>query len=69
MPNKSRHAIQWRAVETPLRVPLPCLTIDVEYSFFLKALDDDRKPSKRSRAAAKRHQKGVRKGVTLNSEP
>lgn len=38
------------------------LTSD-EYNFFLKALDDDRKPSKRSRAAAKRYQRGVRKGV------
>ena len=38
------------------------LTSD-EYSFFLKALDDDRKPSKRSRAAAKRYRRGSRKGV------
>jgi uncharacterized protein (DUF1778 family) len=34
-----------------------------DYSFFLKALDGDRKPSKRSRAAAKRYQRGRRKGV------
>src|SRR2546425_9994062 len=34
-----------------------------EYSFFLNALEDDRKPSKRSRAAAKRYQRGRRKGV------
>jgi uncharacterized protein (DUF1778 family) len=34
-----------------------------EYSFFLKALDDDPKPSKRSRAAAKRYRRGRRKGV------
>ncbi|HXU35301.1 MAG TPA: DUF1778 domain-containing protein [Blastocatellia bacterium] len=38
------------------------LTSD-EYKFFLKALDDDRKPSKRSRDAAKRYQRGARKGV------
>ena len=38
------------------------LTSD-DYSFFLKALDDDRKPSKRSRAAVKRYQRGRRKGV------
>jgi uncharacterized protein (DUF1778 family) len=33
------------------------LTSD-EYSFFLNALDEDRKPSKRSRAAAKRYGRG-----------
>lgn len=38
------------------------LTSD-EYSFFLNALAEDRKPSKRSRAAAKRYQRGRRKGV------
>jgi len=38
------------------------LTSD-EYSFFVKTLDDDRKPSKRSRDAAKRYQRGARKGV------
>ena len=38
------------------------LTSD-DYSFFLKALDDDRKPSKRSRAAAKRYRRGHRKKV------
>ena len=38
------------------------LTSD-EYSFFLNALDDDRKPSKRARAAAKRYRRGRRKGV------
>ena len=38
------------------------LTSD-EYSFFLKALDDDRKPSKRARDAAKRYRRGRRKGV------
>lgn len=38
------------------------LTSD-EYNFFLKALDDDRKPSKRSRAAARRYRSGRRKGV------
>jgi uncharacterized protein (DUF1778 family) len=38
------------------------LTSD-EYSFFLNALDDDTKPSKRSRAAAKRYRRGRRKGV------
>jgi uncharacterized protein (DUF1778 family) len=34
-----------------------------EYSVFLNALAEDRKPSKRSRAAAKRHRRGHRKGV------
>jgi uncharacterized protein (DUF1778 family) len=34
-----------------------------EYSFFREALGEDRKPSKRSRAAAKRYQQGRRKGV------
>ena len=38
------------------------LTSD-EYNFFLKALDDDRKPSKRSRNAATRYRRGRRKGV------
>ena len=38
------------------------LTSD-EHSFFLSALADDRKPSKRSRAAAKRYRRGRRKGV------
>jgi len=38
------------------------LTSD-EYSFFLKALDDDCKPSKRSRTAAKRYRRGHRIGV------
>lgn len=38
------------------------LTSD-EYSFFLSALAEDRKPSKRSRAAAKRYRRGHRKGV------
>jgi uncharacterized protein (DUF1778 family) len=38
------------------------LTSD-EYSFFLNALAEDRKPSKRSRAAAKRYRQGRRKGV------
>jgi uncharacterized protein (DUF1778 family) len=38
------------------------LTSD-EYKFFLNALADDRKPSKRSRAAAKRYRRGHRKGV------
>ena len=38
------------------------LTSD-EYSFFLKALDDERTPSRRSRAAAKRYQRGRRTGV------
>ena len=39
------------------------LLTSVEYSFFLNALDDDRKPSKRARAAAKRYRRGRRKGV------
>ncbi len=38
------------------------LTTDA-YSFFLNALDDDRKPSKRSRTAAKRYRRGNRRGV------
>lgn len=38
------------------------LTSD-EYTFFLNALAEDRKPSKRSRAAAKRYRLGHRKGV------
>jgi uncharacterized protein (DUF1778 family) len=39
-----------------------------EYDFFLKALDDDRQPSKRSRAAAKRYQRSRRKGVRYDVE-
>jgi len=35
-----------------------------EYSFFLNALAEDRKPSKRSRAAAKRYRQGRRTGVS-----
>ena len=38
------------------------LTSD-EYKFFLNALAEDRNPSTRSRAAAKRYQRGRRKGV------
>lgn len=38
------------------------LTSD-EYKFFLNALAEDHKPSKRSRDAAKRYQRGRRKGV------
>lgn len=38
------------------------LTSD-EYKFFLNALAEDHKPSKRSRAATKRYQRGRRKGV------
>lgn len=38
------------------------LTSD-EYRFFLNALADDRKPSKRSRSGAKRYPRGHRKGV------
>ena len=38
------------------------LTSD-EYSFFMNALAEDCKPSKRSRAAAKRYRRGHRKGV------
>src|SRR3989442_16003218 len=34
-----------------------------DYNFFLKALSDDKKPSKRARSAARRYQKGRRKGV------
>lgn len=34
------------------------LTSD-EYHFFLKALDDDREPSKRSRAAVKRYRRAT----------
>ena len=38
------------------------LTID-EYKFFLNALAEDRKPSKRSHAAAERYRQGRRRGV------
>jgi uncharacterized protein (DUF1778 family) len=38
------------------------LTSD-EYKFFLNALADDQKTSKRSRAAAKRYRRGLRNGV------
>ncbi len=38
------------------------LTSD-EYGFFLNALAEDRKPSKRSRPAAQRYRQGRRKGV------
>lgn len=34
-----------------------------DYKFFLRALDDDKKPSKRARTAAERYRKGSRKGV------
>ena len=34
-----------------------------DYNFFLSALDEDRKPSKRSRVAAGRYRQGRRKGV------
>lgn len=51
-----------KADEILARYDTILLTSD-EYSFFLKALDDDRKPSKRSRAAAKRYQRGARKAV------
>ena len=34
-----------------------------EYDFFLSSLDNDRKPSRRSRTAAARYRRGVRKGV------
>jgi uncharacterized protein (DUF1778 family) len=34
-----------------------------EYEFFLRALEEDRKPSKRSRAAAIRYRRGRREGV------
>ena|SRR2546425_1282115 len=34
-----------------------------EYHFFLKSLDKDRKPSRRSAAAAARYRRGRRKGV------
>ncbi len=46
----------------PKRRDTISLTSD-DYRFFLKALDDDRKPSKRSRAAAERYRSGRRKGV------
>jgi len=35
---------------------------DEEYQFFLNALDDTRKPSRRSRTAAARYRRGSRKG-------
>src|SRR5437868_14037551 len=34
-----------------------------DYDFFLASLNDDKKPSKRSRNAAERYRKGRRKGV------
>lgn len=34
-----------------------------EHSFFLKSLSEDRKPSRRSQATAKRYRAGTRKGV------
>ena len=34
-----------------------------DYNFFLNSLDDDREPSERSRAAARRYRRGRRKGV------
>src|SRR6266581_1149920 len=34
-----------------------------DYKFFLSALTDKRKPSKRARAAARRYRQGRRKGV------
>ncbi len=34
-----------------------------DYDYFLKALADDKKPSRRSRAAAGRYRRGRRKGV------
>ena len=41
------------------------LLTSVEYSFFVNALAEDRKPSKRSRVAAKRYRRGHRKGVKI----
>jgi uncharacterized protein (DUF1778 family) len=43
------------------------LTSD-EYSFFLNALDDDRKPSKRSCVAARRYRRGSRKRARYHVE-
>jgi len=37
-----------------------------DYEFFLKALSQDRKPSKRSRDAARRYRQGKRKGVSYH---
>jgi uncharacterized protein (DUF1778 family) len=34
-----------------------------DYDFFLASLNDDGKPSKRARSAARRYRKGKRKGV------
>ena len=34
-----------------------------DYNFFLRALADDKKPSKRSRVAAERYRQGRRRGV------
>jgi uncharacterized protein (DUF1778 family) len=43
------------------------LTLDGDdYQFFLNALADNRKPSKRSRDAARRYRQGQRKGVTYH---
>src|SRR5215813_8898808 len=43
------------------------LTLNSEdYQFFLNALADNRKPSKRSRNAARRYRQGKRKGVSYN---
>jgi uncharacterized protein (DUF1778 family) len=45
----------------------PILLTSDEYSFFLNALAEDRKLSKRSRAAAKRYRRGHRKGVRYDA--
>jgi uncharacterized protein (DUF1778 family) len=43
------------------------LTLNNEdYHFFLDTLAEDRKPSKRSRAAARRYRQGKRKGVSYH---
>jgi uncharacterized protein (DUF1778 family) len=43
------------------------LTLNSEdYQFFLNALTDNRKPSKRSSDAARRYRRGKRKGVSYN---
>ena len=55
-------ALSEKADEIVARHDTILLTSD-EYSFLLNALDDDRKPSRHSRAAAKRYRRGQRKGV------
>lgn len=45
------------------------LLVSDEYNFFLKALDDDRKPSKRSRGPAKRYRNATSPESDTKSSP